>query len=148
MRRLICAFVVRIWHKPRFLMTRLIYVLTCMTIFGLIFWHGVLSVAVNFIIIVFCFQDRYILISMIFVSLITFWHAILSQFHYDTDLQSRLDFGVFITFAVVYFIFQVIFIIVMMYQVSFNFIFLKNITIKHVSLYMITRVLKCLNYVA
>ena len=56
---------------------------------------------------------------MIFVSLITFWHAVLSRFHYDKNLQSSLDFGVFITFGVVYFIFQAIFIVVMMYQVSY-----------------------------
>ena len=57
------------------------------------------------------------LTSMIFIGLITFWHAILSRFKDNPDLQSKMDFGVFIAFAVMYLIFQLMFIFVMLYQV-------------------------------
>ena len=57
------------------------------------------------------------LLSMVLSGLITFWHAILSRFSYDIQLQKTMDFGVFLGFAALYFIFQLSFIFTMLYQV-------------------------------
>ncbi|XP_060558061.1 acetylcholine-gated ion channel acc-4-like [Ruditapes philippinarum] len=60
--------------------------------------------------------DRYVLVSMMFSGIITFWHAVLSRFKYDASLQSKMDFYAFILFAIGYFFFQMIFILVMLRQ--------------------------------
>lgn len=60
--------------------------------------------------------DRYVLVSMMFSGFITFWHAILSRFKYDTELQGDMDFYAFIVFAICYFFFQLIFILLILYQ--------------------------------
>ncbi|XP_045184248.2 acetylcholine-gated ion channel acc-4-like [Mercenaria mercenaria] len=68
--------------------------------------------------------DRYVLVSMMFSGFITLWHAVLSRFKYNANLQSKMDFYAFILFAIGYFFFQMLFILIMLYQRHMK---LKNI---------------------
>ncbi|KAL4216646.1 hypothetical protein ACF0H5_024369 [Mactra antiquata] len=55
--------------------------------------------------------DRYLLTTLIFVAAVTFWHAVVSRFQYDTVLQHDVDFWAFVILAVGYFCFQVVFVL-------------------------------------
>ncbi|KAJ8311110.1 hypothetical protein KUTeg_011338 [Tegillarca granosa] len=63
--------------------------------------------------------DKYILFSMIFNYLVSIWHAIITFFEYDLDLQRWLDFGAFIFFLTVYILFQIFFVLIVVTKVRY-----------------------------
>jgi len=63
------------------------------------------------------FQDRYVLMSMVFSGCITFWHAILARFYYNSELQRNLDFWAFLIFITAYFVFNLVYIVIIVIQV-------------------------------
>ncbi|XP_052796254.1 uncharacterized protein LOC128228793 [Mya arenaria] len=70
--------------------------------------------------------DRYVLISMMFAGFICFWHAVVSRFKYDVELQNTLDFAAFIVFLIFFFVYNVGFIILMVYQNRRNIQEIRN----------------------
>lgn len=64
------------------------------------------------------FQDRYLLVSMLFNYLVCIWHIIVSRFEDDSDTQGTMDLYAFIATVIIYIAYQLAFLIVVVIKVS------------------------------
>ena len=64
------------------------------------------------------FQDRYLLISMLFNYLVCIWHIIVSRFEDDRDSQSSMDLYAFIATIIIYVAYQLSFLIIVTIKVN------------------------------
>lgn len=51
------------------------------------------------------FQDRYLLVSMLFNYLVCIWYIIVFCFEDDSDMQGIMDFYVFIVIVIIYIVY-------------------------------------------
>lgn len=76
------------------------------------------------------FQDRYLLISMLFNYLVCIWHIIVSRFEDDSDTQGTMDLYAFIATVIIYIAYQLAFLIVVAVKVLIKInMFLKPLSI-------------------
>lgn len=64
------------------------------------------------------FQDRYLLVSMLFNYLVCIWHIIVSRFEDDSDTQGTMDLYAFIATVIIYIAYQLAYLIVVVVKVS------------------------------
>ncbi|KAK3083953.1 hypothetical protein FSP39_005950, partial [Pinctada imbricata] len=64
--------------------------------------------------------DRYILFCIVFNFIVTVWHAFISRFGYDLDLQESMDNWAFLTLVLFYVLFLAIFSLIVTITVSYT----------------------------